>query len=117
MADKIKPPTNRKGLRFQIAPRTLRYRAKDQEGEALISDISAGGCFAVEATAILSPNDLVLVFLDFIDPENILEIEALVLRAEEREFALKFLNVSDELHIKIVKFFAADIRKNRLQAE
>jgi len=116
MTDKVMPFTKRKGLRFSIKPRTISYRANDQKGEALIADISAGGCLVKDATLPLSPQDNVVFLLDFIDPDNSIEVEAVVMRAQENAFAVKFLNIPEELKISMVKFFARDIREIRQQS-
>jgi len=114
MSENKIPLSKRNGLRFQIKPRTIKYRTDDREGEAVISDISTGGCYAKEATLPLSIDDKVILSLNFIESENNMEFEAIVIRSQDNEFAAKFLDVPDELRMEMVKFFARDARENKL---
>lgn len=102
--------TKRLNLRFAGNSHLLRYKTEFEEGEAVIVNVSTGGCALGKTTVHLSPKEKILIILQLEEELDPLEISARVIRVEKDYTAVRFLLNSDNSKLRLVKYFA---RKQR----
>lgn len=106
------PVSKRRALRFSGYNRPVRYRTDYEDGEARLLNISTNGCAIGNITAELSVDEKILLIMELADPEDQVQIQAVVVRADENGSAgLKFIRVNDELKHRILHFYANETRR------
>lgn len=108
-----KKGSKRFSLRFSGGRQKLRFKTEFEDGEAIIDNISAGGCALSEISAPLVVNEKILLILELDGAENEkTEIGARVVRDDQQNIAVKFDDISNEAKSELVKFFAQMQRAN-----
>lgn len=101
-----KKRTKRLSLRFSIKDYRVNLKTEFEDGEALIDNISAGGCSLLEPSLELLEGEKILLVLEYDDSVSQDEVAGKVLRCSENSVAIQFHGVSEEKKQRIVKFFA-----------
>lgn len=109
--------SKRAHLRFSGNRKVVNFKTEFEDGEAQLANISAGGAALEESTLTLEVSTKILLSIDFLWPENPLEIQALVVRSEQSSFSVKFLLLEDGPKKDILKFFARQKREDTQHPE
>lgn len=104
--------TKRAALRFPGFNRFLRYRTEYDDGEGQLLNISTHGCAIVEMTIELAEQEKTLLILELDNPNDPLEIRALVTRVDGGSAGLQFQHLDDDAQHRIRTFFAAEKRRH-----
>lgn len=115
MATKETTTSKRSALRFSGYNRPLTYKTDHEDGEARLVNISSNGCAINGATTPLMQNDKLLLSIALDEPENPVQIQAKVIRAEDNNFGLYFLNLTEEVKQRLTIFFAKENRLRKVQ--
>jgi c-di-GMP-binding flagellar brake protein YcgR len=105
--------SKRSALRFDGYNKPIRYKTEYEDGHAVIVNISTGGCALDQATVELTERERILLTLTFDNPDDIVEIQALVLRSDGERAGLKFQRVSEVNKQRILHFFVSQTRDQK----
>lgn len=105
--------SKRNSLRFSIQVQPVRYKTAYEDGEAILFNISTGGCVVRKATLPVAPAERILLRFDLHGIDEPLEIRAICVRLESDGFAVQFLGVDDAEANRIVKLLAAQARSEK----
>ncbi len=97
--------SKRLNLRFNGGQQSVTYKTEFDDGEAFITNISAGGAALQTATVPLSVNDRILLCIHLYEPEETIEIQATVVRSHEDTFSVQFQGTEEALKGRIIRFF------------
>ncbi len=119
MATKETTTSKRSALRFSGYDRPLTYKTDYENGEARLVNISSNGCAISGATTPFMADDKLLLAIALDDPENPVQIQAKVIRVEDNNFGLHFLNLAEEIKQRLTIFFAKEnhLRKAQKNAD
>jgi len=106
----MKKTPKRAALRFKLPGKTISYMANGQLGEAVLVNISSGGCAVAETTENLNVNDPVLIVLELTDSERPLELEGAVVRSGQGSFSCKFTKLQEDFLKNFPKQLALEYR-------
>ena len=98
--------SKRLSLRFSIKGQTVSYKTAYDDGEALLVNISTGGCVVQKASVPVEVAEKILFSFDNRNLDQPLEMRASCVRQEGDSFAAKFLGVDDAEEKRLVKIFA-----------
>lgn len=107
--------SKRGALRFDGLKRPVRYKTEFEDGQAYIVNISTNGCALEQATIELTERERVLLSITFDSPDDTIEIQAMVVRAEGATVGLQFQRVSEVNKQRILHFFASQVREQKKQ--
>ncbi len=113
MAAKETTSSKRGALRLSGYDRPLSYRTDYDDGQARLVNISTSGCAIYKTSTELSDNDKILLSIVLEDPKSPVQIQAIVIRAEEDGYGLHFQHMDDELKGRIIRFFAQENRRQK----
>lgn len=105
--------SKRNSLRFSIQVQPVRYKTAYEDGEAILFNISTGGCVVRKATIPVAPAERILLSFDLHGIDEPLEIRAICVRLEDDGFAVQFLGVDDAEANRIVKLLVAQARSEK----
>ena len=104
--------SKRQALRFTATGHPVRYKTEFEDGEAVIENVSTGGCAMSGLDVALSSEQKILLLLTV--NEDTLEIGAKVIRVEDLTIAVQFTDITEDYSSKIVKYFAKKQREIKL---
>lgn len=100
--------SKRQAFRFRCNREPITYRTAYEEGEALLKNISTEGCALEWSTNPPELDERVLLRLEF-DGQEVIEIQARVVRVEGNDFGVKFLIIEPTAKSAIRKHFARSL--------
>lgn len=84
--------------------------ARGQLGKATLQNISTSGCYVRKCTTQLAKNDQVLIVIELADAERPLELKAIVVRADEKDFSAEFTHIEKSFLTEFSTMLAAELR-------
>lgn len=108
--DQKKEVSKRSAFRFRCSKEPVTYRTAYDEGEALLKNISTEGCALEWATNPPEADEKILLSIELQGEDSAVEIQAWVLRVEDKDFAVKFLLIEPDAKTRIRRYFS---RKSR----
>lgn len=113
MGDSAVAGSKRNSLRFSIQVLPVRYKTAYEDGEAILFNISTGGCAVRKASVPVALTEKILFSFDIHSLDEPLEVRAICVRLEDDGFAVQFLGVDDVEANRIVKLLAAQTRSEK----
>ena len=98
--------SKRLSLRFPIKEQVVSYKTSYDDGEAVLVNISTGGCVVRGASVPVAVAEKILLSFDNDNLDDPLEMQALCVRQEDDGFAVQFLGVDEAEENRLVKIFA-----------
>ncbi|TKB28569.1 PilZ domain-containing protein [Desulfopila sp. IMCC35006] len=99
--------SKRHDLRFLAGHHPVSYKTADDAGEALLVDISAGGCAFKQLSLPLAMHEKILVSIALPSESYVFQARGMVMRVEDDgRTAIKFTLVEPEDQTKIRMHFA-----------
>jgi hypothetical protein len=108
--DQNKELSERSAFRFRCSKEPVTYRTAYDEGEALLKNISTSGCALEWATNPPEADEKILLSIELEGEDSAVEIQARVVRVEDKDFAVKFLLIEPSAKTRIRSYFS---RKSR----
>lgn len=102
--------SKRNALRLCCNKHSVTYKTAYDEGEAHLINISSGGCFFGSATLPLSVREKVFISIKLEEEQNVVEAKAVVVRAKENKFAVKFILIEPATQSLIRTYFTQKLR-------
>ncbi len=103
--------SKRGSLRFHFKEELLvSYKTAYQDGEALLVNISTGGCVVQKASVPVEVGEKILFSFAIYDLGAPLELQATCVRLDGDGFAVKFLGMDGGGESRVVKLLAAQAR-------
>lgn len=103
--------SKRGSLRFNFKEELLvGYKTAYQDGEALLMNISTGGCVVQKASVPVAVDEKILFSFAIHSLDTPLELQATCVRHDGDGFAAKFLGVDGGDESRIVKLLATQAR-------
>jgi len=100
--------SKRQAFRFRCSREPVTYRTAYEDGEALLKNISTEGCALEWSTNPPEIGERILLRLE-LDGQEVIEIQAQVVRLEENDFAVKFLIIETAAKRAIRNHFARNL--------
>lgn len=95
--EKLAVKNRRAALRLVLYQQPVKYRVNDEEHDALLHDISSGGCVIKTPSSTLTVGDKLSVVIPLFrqeDGQDLSKIEAEVVRVAADLLAVKFININ-----------------------
>lgn len=108
--DQNKEQSKRSAFRFRCSKEPVTYRTAYDDGEALLKNISTEGCALEWATNPPEIDEKILLSIDLLEEDSVIEIQARVVRVEDKDFAVRFLLIEPAAKAMVRRYFA---RKSR----
>lgn len=108
--DQPKAQSKRAAFRFRCSKEPVTYRTAYDDGEALLKNISTEGCALEWATNPPEADEKILLIIDLEGENSAVEIQARVVRVENKDFAVRFQLMEPESKSMIRTYFS---RKSR----
>jgi hypothetical protein len=105
-----KEQSKRSAYRFRCSKEPVTYRTAYEDGEALLKNISTDGCALEWATNPPDVDDKILLIIELVGEDTVVEIQARVVRVEDKDFAVKFILIEPAAKSRIRTYFS---RKSR----
>jgi hypothetical protein len=105
--------SKRNSLRFSINEQLVSYKTAYEDGEALLANISTGGCAVYKVTVPVAEGEKLLFSFDILGSEEPLELRAICVRLEDDGFAVQFLGVDSFEANRIIKLLATCARSEK----
>lgn len=106
--------SKRGALRFRFKEEfQVSYKTAYKDGEALLVDVSTGGCAVRKPSEPVSVDEKILLSFIIQNLDEPLEIQSTCVRLDSDGFAVRFLGVDREEENRIVKLLAAECRANK----
>ncbi len=102
--------SKRSAFRFRCSKEPVTYRTAYEDGEALLKNISTDGCALEWATNPPEIDEKILLIIELEGEDTVVEIQARVVRVEDKDFAVKFMLIEPEARTRIRSYFS---RKSR----
>ena len=103
--------SKRDSLRFHFKEELLiRYKTAYQDGEALLVNISKGGCVVQKASVPVAVDEKILFSFTIHNLDAPLELQATCVRLDGDGFAAKFLGIDGGDESRVAKLLAAQAR-------
>jgi len=110
---KVVAGSKRSSLRFSMNEQRISYKTAYEDGEALLANISTGGCAVFSATVPVAEGDKLLFSFDILTPGEPFELRAICVRLEDDGFAVQFLGVDISEANRIIKLLATRARSEK----
>jgi len=108
--DQNKEQSKRSAFRFRCSKEPVTYRTAYDEGEALLKNISTDGCALEWATSPPEYEEKILLIIELQNTDDVVEIQAQVVRVEDNDFAVKFLLIEPAAKTMIRNYFSRKLR-------
>lgn len=105
--------SKRNSLRFSIKAQPVRYKTAYEDGEAVLVNISTGGCVVRKASVPVALTEKILFSFDIHGLDEPLEIRAICVRLEGDSFAVQFLGIDDVEANRLTKILAGQARSEK----
>ncbi len=105
-----KEQSKRSAFRFRCSKEPVTYRTAYEDGEALLKNISTDGCALEWATNPPELDEKILLIIELEGEETVVEIQARVVRVEEKDFAVKFMLIEPAAKTRIRNYFSRKAR-------
>ena len=103
--------SRRDALRFRFKEEFwVSYKTAYKDGDALLEDISTGGCAVRKASVPIAVDEKILFSFVVNNLDEPLEIRGVCIRLDGDGFAVKFLGLDGRAENRIVKLLAAQAR-------
>ena len=109
-SDKSIEQSKRSAFRFRCSKEPVTYLTAYDEGEALLKNISTEGCALEWATNPPEADEKILLSIELEGEDSAVEVQARVVRVEDKDFAVKFLLIEPSAKTRIRSYFS---RKSR----
>ncbi|NNF45642.1 MAG: PilZ domain-containing protein, partial [Desulfofustis sp.] len=86
------------------------YRTAYEDGKALLKNVSTDGCALEWATNPPEVDEKILLIIELEGEDTVVEIQARVMRVEDKDFAVKFMLIEPAAKTRIRNYFS---RKSR----
>jgi len=103
--------SKRNALRLSCNGHLVTYKTAYDEGQGRLINISSGGCVFESATLPVSVQEKVLISIKLEEKENMVEAKAVVVRATEDQFAVKFILIEPSTQSLIRTYFTQQLRR------
>ena len=103
---KRRKKSKRNSLRFLCDGRIITYKTAYDEGQACLLNICSGGCACGSASPVPSVQEKVLISITLEDEEDVVEAKAVVVRAVDNQFYLKFILIEPSTQNRIRTYFS-----------
>ena len=107
-----KEQSKRSAFRFRCSKEPVTYRTAYEDGEALLKNISTDGCALEWATNPPEDDEKILLIIELEGEDAVVEIQARVVRVDDKDFAVKFMLVEPDAKTRIRNYFS---RKSRVR--
>ncbi len=107
-----KEQSKRSAFRFRCSKEPVTYRTTYEDGEALLKNISTDGCALEWATNPPEVDEKILLIIELEGEDTVVEIQARVVRVEDKDFAVKFMLIEPDAKTRIRNYFS---RKSRVR--
>jgi PilZ domain len=113
--EKLATINRRTALRLVLPRQVVKYRVNNQEYDALLHDISTGGCVIEIPSPALTVGEKLSVVIPLFKRENgqdLSTIEAEVVRVEAEQFAVEFVTVDNDMKKMLWKFLVKEAQQD-----
>jgi hypothetical protein len=102
--------SKRSAFRFRCSKEPVTYRTAYEDGEALLNNISTDGCALEWAPNPPEIGEKILLIIELEGKNSVVEIQARVVRVEDKDFAVKFMLIEPGAKTGIRNYFARKTR-------
>ncbi len=102
--------SRRKEFRYSTFQIPVSFKTAYEEGNALLINISTGGCALKDVSPCLNPKEFFLLTIDPDDLERPIEAKAVVLRVNGDTVAAKFIIIATSSQNLLRSYFAQKTR-------
>jgi len=105
--------SKRSSLRFRMKEQSVSYKTAYEDGQALLANISTGGCAVSSPTVPVEVGEKLLLSFDIPGLEKSLEMRAVCVRLVRDGFAVRFLGIDTAESNRIIKLLAGLVRSEK----
>ncbi len=108
--DSKRKSSRRNALRWCCNKHSVKYKTEYDEGKGDLINISSGGCFFESVTLPLSVQEKVFISIKLDEEQDTVEAKAVVVRAKEDKYAVKFILIELDTQNQIRAYFTQQLR-------